>query len=171
MKRWLVATALVAAGATMAGAQAAAPMATVVDPATAKFEPVPNLPPCMKARVLRGDPGQGASVILARGTAGCTIPAHWHTASEQLGMVSGTARLHMKGETPAVLRPGAYAHVPSKHQHAFNCPSACTFFVISDAAFDIHYVDTSGNEIPPEQALKSGTTPAGTAAGPVKKSR
>jgi hypothetical protein len=28
-------------------------------------------------------------------------------------------------------------------------------FVYSDAAFDIHYVDATGNAIPPEQALRA----------------
>ena len=31
--------------------------------------------------------------------------------------------------------------------------SACTMFVNSDAVFDIHYVDASGQEIPAEKAL------------------
>ena len=29
-------------------------------------------------------------------------------------------------------------------------------FVVSDAAFDIHFIDQAGNEIPAEQALKVG---------------
>ena len=32
---------------------------------------------------------------------------------------------------------------------------ACTFFIASDAAFDIHYVDAAGKEISTEDALKS----------------
>jgi hypothetical protein len=43
--------------------------------------------------------------------------------------------------------------MPGKHVHQFTCASACSAFVSSDAAFDIHYVDTSGAEIPPETAL------------------
>jgi hypothetical protein len=43
--------------------------------------------------------------------------------------------------------------MPSKHVHQFTCTSACTAFVSSDAAFDIHYVDTDGKEIPPDTAL------------------
>ena len=46
-----------------------------------------------------------------------------------------------------------YAMMPSKHVHRFTCMSACTGFVTSDAAFDIHYVDAGGKEIPPEAAL------------------
>jgi hypothetical protein len=43
--------------------------------------------------------------------------------------------------------------MPSKHIHQATCTSACTMFVSSDAMFDIHYVDASGQEIPPEKAL------------------
>ena len=42
---------------------------------------------------------------------------------------------------------------PGKHVHQFTCSSACTAFVTSDAAFDIHYVDANGKEITPEAAL------------------
>jgi len=49
--------------------------------------------------------------------------------------------------------PGAYAYLPSKHAHAFSCPMACSYFIMADDKFDIHYVDEGGNEIPPDQAL------------------
>jgi hypothetical protein len=43
--------------------------------------------------------------------------------------------------------------MPSKHVHQFTCTSACSAFVSSDAAFDIHYVDASGAKISPDAAL------------------
>ncbi len=43
--------------------------------------------------------------------------------------------------------------MPSKHVHQFTCASACSAFVSSDAAFDIHYVDASGAEISADAAL------------------
>ena len=30
---------------------------------------------------------------------------------------------------------------------------ACSYFIMADDKFDIHYVDEGGNEIPPDQAL------------------
>ena len=39
------------------------------------------------------------------------------------------------------------------HVHQFKCTSACTGFVSSDTAFDIHYVDAAGKEVPLEAAL------------------
>jgi hypothetical protein len=70
-------------------------------------------------------------------------------------IVSGSAKVEMKdGGKTEVIGPGGYATMPSKHVHQFTCTSACTLFVSSDAAFDIHYVDANGQEVPPEKALE-----------------
>ena len=69
-------------------------------------------------------------------------------------MVSGTGRIEMKGQEPVLLRAGGFAAAPSKHVHQFTCVGrGCEFFLHSDAPFDIHYVDQSGKDIPPEQVL------------------
>jgi len=119
-----------------------------------KFAPLPGLPACATLAVESGDPSKAASVILLKGPAGCMIPWHWHTPTEQVMIVSGTAKVEMQdtGQT-SPLGPGGYAMMPSKHVHRFTCASACLAFVSSDAAFDIHYVDAKGSEIPPEAAL------------------
>jgi quercetin dioxygenase-like cupin family protein len=132
-------------------------------PATkSKLVNFPGLPTCMKGSVQNGDPSKGSSVILGKGLAGCRIPWHWHTATEQLMMVAGNAKVEMKDGAPMVLHPGDYASLPTKHVHQFTCQTACTLFIASDAAFDIHYVDSSGQEIPADQALKSQTHTAGS---------
>ena len=117
------------------------------------FVAVPAMPSCTTAAVQSGDPAKGASVLLAKATAGCVVPWHWHTPTEHLMIVSGSAKLEMKGGKSAVLDAGGYAMLPGKHVHQFTCVSACSFFVSSESAFDIHYVDLNGNEIPPEKAL------------------
>jgi hypothetical protein len=127
----------------------------VVHTAAAKFEAFPNMPDCFKGAVLHGDPATGPAIFIARSAAACRVPVHWHTPSENLMMVSGTARLAMKGQATETLRPNSYAFVPGHHQHQFTCPAACSFFVSSDGAFDIHYVDDTGKEITLEQALKA----------------
>jgi quercetin dioxygenase-like cupin family protein len=119
-----------------------------------KFTPTPGLPSCIPGAVQSGDPSKGPSVITFKATAGCAVPWHWHTPTEQLMIVSGSAKLQMKSGRTATLGPGDFALMPSKHVHQFTCVSACTGFVHSDAAFDIHYVDASGKEIPPDTALK-----------------
>jgi hypothetical protein len=45
--------------------------------------------------------------------------------------------------------------MPSRHIHQFRCTTACSLFVYSDAAYDIHHVDTQGKEISPDDALKT----------------
>ena len=123
-----------------------------------KLGPLPGMPACITIAVQSGDPSKGASVIVFRGTAGCKIPRHWHTPTEHVMMVSGSAKVEMvhNGSTTSI-GPGGYAMMPGKHVHQFTCTSACLAFVSSDATFDIHYVDESGKEIPPETALASKT--------------
>lgn len=118
-----------------------------------KLAPMPGMPPCIAMAVESGDPSKGPSVIVFKGTAGCMIPWHWHKPTEHVMIVSGSAKVEMKGGSTAILGAGGYAMMPSKHVHQFTCTSACTAFVSSDAAFDIHYVDANGKEIPPDAAL------------------
>lgn len=121
-----------------------------------KFAPLPGMPACVMSAVEHGDPAKGPSTIVFKATAGCKIPWHWHTPNEQVMIVSGSAKVEMKGGSTAVLGPGGFAHMPSKHVHQFTCTSACTAFVNSDAVFDMHYVDAAGKEIPPDKALATG---------------
>ena len=118
-----------------------------------KFAPLAGMPTCVTMAVESGDPSKGASMIIFKGSAGCLIPWHWHTPTEQVMIVSGSAKVEMKGGNASTLGAGGYAMMPSKHVHQFTCTSACMAFVSSDAAFDIHYVDASGKELPPETAL------------------
>lgn len=134
----------------------------------AKFMEFPGLPGCLVGSVQNGDPMKGAAVILAKAKTGCVVPWHWHTATEQLMFVSGTASVEMKDAGKKALSAGGYVNLPGKHQHEFRCTASCTFFITTDAAFDIHYVDASGNEIPVEQALKPAAKAKGMAA-PAKK--
>jgi quercetin dioxygenase-like cupin family protein len=118
-----------------------------------KLAPMAGLPSCVAMAVESGNPAKGPSVIVFKGSAGCVIPWHWHTPAEHVMIVSGSAKVEMKGGSNATLGPGGYAMMPGKHQHQFTCTSACTAFVSSDAAFDIHYMDVKGNEISPDAAL------------------
>ena len=118
-----------------------------------KFAPMAGLPSCVTLAVESGDPAKGASVIIFKAATGCLIPWHWHTPTEHVMMVSGSAKLEMKGGASAILGPGGFALLPGKHVHQFTCVSACSAFINSNAAFDIHYVDAAGKEIPPDAAL------------------
>jgi len=138
--------------AVTALAQVDKPMVTT--PATAKFVGLPVLPACATFAVEKGDPMKGPSILLIKATSGCQIPWHWHTAAEQLMFVSGTGKIEMQDAQPHALHKGDFAMLPAKHHHQFTCTSSCLFFNAIDGAFDIHYIDKSGNEIPPDEALK-----------------
>ncbi len=127
-----------------------------------KFVTIPPLPTCATGSVQSGDPTKGASVILARAAAGCTFPWHWHTPTEQVMMVRGAGRVQMKDGKPVTLKAGGFALMPSHHIHEFRCTESCVLFIYSDAAFDMHYVDAQGIEIPPDQALKAVKETAAT---------
>ena len=119
------------------------------------FANVPGLPTCTVGSVQNGDPTKGPSIIFAKIDAGCVIPWHWHTPSEHLMMVKGVAHVEMKDGKPLTLESGGYALMPSRHVHQFRCEKACSLYIYSDAAFDMHYVDAQGNEISADDALKS----------------
>ena len=146
------------AGAVLMALSLAAPvyaeehMSHSASPA-AKFGPVPGLPGCIVVSPRQGDPGKEAFVVLAKANTGCKIPWHWHTGKEQLMFVSGSAKVEMK-EATSTMSAGDYINLPAKHQHQFTCLAACKFFIESDRAFDVHYVDREGKEIPQEEALK-----------------
>jgi quercetin dioxygenase-like cupin family protein len=123
--------------------------------ASSKFVNLPGLPKCATASVQNGDPSKGAAVLLAKTSSGCVVPWHWHTASEQLMAVSGTGKVGMKDGSPVTLHSGDYVFLSGKGVHEFTCVTACNFFIVTDGAFDIHYVDKDGKEISPDEALKS----------------
>jgi quercetin dioxygenase-like cupin family protein len=125
-----------------------------------RFSVFPGLPACAPGSVKSGDPAKGPSIILAKADSGCVIPWHWHSPNEHLMMVRGAARVDMKDGKPLVLKVGDYAMLPGKHVHRFVCTSSCLFYVHSDAAFDIHYVNDKGEEISPQEALKPRAKPA-----------
>jgi quercetin dioxygenase-like cupin family protein len=133
--------------------------------AASEFVNFPGLPTCIKGSVKNGDPTKGSAVILAKSTAGCVVPWHWHTATEQLMVVSGSGQVEMKDGKPVMLHASGFANLPGKSPHQFTCTAACTFFIATDAAFDIHYVDKDGKEISADDALKS------KAKAPMKKEK
>ncbi len=70
-------------------------------------------------------------------------------------VVSGRGTAEMKDGKPMAMNAGDFAYLPAKNIHQFTAVTAVMMFDLPAAAFDIHYVDSKGNEISPEQALKS----------------
>jgi hypothetical protein len=68
----------------------------------------------------------------------------------------------MKSGGAHPLATGDYLYLEAKQAHQFTCVSSCAVFDVIDGAFDIHYVNAEGNEIPVERALKTTARPAAT---------
>lgn len=168
VRRLVVMAVLLAAVSMTTWAQENA-KAGVTTAAGSKFATLPVFPACATVSAQRGDPSKGGAVLLSKMTRGCVIPWHWHTAAEGLMIVGGKAKMDMKDAAAAALASGDYVYLPGKHMHQFSCLGACTFFVVTEGAFDIHYIDKDGKEIPPEQALGPAKKPAAAKATPKTK--
>ncbi len=151
--------------AGFAMAQQSAQQPQFLNAEEARFVSSPVLPECLSFAIEHGDPKAGSSISLLKFASRCTVPMHWHSASEHLMFVSGTGQLEMKGEQPHACKAGDYVFVPARHQHQLSCASGCTFQRAVDGPIDIHYVDAAGNEIPAEKALAAfGERPAAAVA-------
>ncbi|HEX7898019.1 MAG TPA: cupin domain-containing protein [Planctomycetota bacterium] len=92
----------------------------VTKAADVKWGPHPSVPGAFSA-VQSGDPSKGACVVMMKFPKGATIPAHFHTASEVVTVVSGTA-VFGAGEKVDLskgveLGAGSFIQVPSKSPH------------------------------------------------------
>jgi quercetin dioxygenase-like cupin family protein len=96
-------------------------------------------PACLKVARENGDPDKGASTFLLEAPSGCVVPAHYHTAEEQLMVVQGDVLTGMDGMTEATIGPGGFAMMPSKAMHWFTCKSkeTCLMFATFDRTYDI----------------------------------
>ena len=132
------------------------PDKAIVSKASAqKYAAIPGVPDCLTLAVLRGDPSTGPSVVEMKFTPGCIVPWHWHSGPEGVMPLGGLLEISMKDEKPVILVNGDYGYLPSKHIHQAKCSGSrpCAAIFVIDSAFDIHYVDKTGAEIPAAQAL------------------
>jgi quercetin dioxygenase-like cupin family protein len=163
----LFASALMVVISTRSAARTSDEKPTVAQAATAKFALIPNAPECFTIAVERGDPTKGPSVILAKFAPGCVAPFHWHTPSETVMIVSGSLQTQMQGDPAFVAHRGDFVHMPPRHVHRATClgVAPCLVFLSSDAAFDIHWVDATGNEISLDAALSGAKSSKKASAG------
>jgi quercetin dioxygenase-like cupin family protein len=96
-------------------------------------------PECLKVARENGDPDTGPSAFLLEAPSGCVVPAHSHTAEEQMMVVRGDVLTGMDGMSETVLSAGGFAMMPSKAMHWFTCKSksTCLMFVTFDRKYDI----------------------------------
>ncbi len=127
---------IAAVGATLHGRGQAHGVVTPLASANLVFD---GEPACLKVARENGDPDIGASTFLLEAPSGCVVPAHHHTAEEQLMVVRGDVLTGMDGMPETTMGPGGFAMMPSKAMHWFACKSkdTCLMFVTFDRKYDI----------------------------------
>jgi mannose-6-phosphate isomerase-like protein (cupin superfamily) len=166
MRAWLVMLGVMAAMGGWAPAHAKDPDNMItLNPQTLQYITIPNMPTCATAAILRGNPRWGPAWVMLRLASGCQVPWHWHTANETLLVVSGRGSVVARDGTPLQFAPGAFAYLPSHHQHRATCARTCLLFNTADSAFDIHYVGANGEEVSLAEALQLAAAPARPARG------
>jgi quercetin dioxygenase-like cupin family protein len=130
---------LLAAGGGPSRGQGQNPPHGTVTPLASAILVFDGEPACLKVGRENGDPDKGPSTFLLEAPSGCVVPAHYHTAEEQLMVVRGDVLAGMDGMAEATLGPGGFAMMPSKAMHWFTCKSknTCLMFVTFDSKYDI----------------------------------
>ena len=113
----------------------------VTKAADVQWGPHPGVKGAFSA-VQSGDPAKGACVVMMKFPKGATIPAHTHTASEVVTVVSGTA-LFGSGETVDLskgveLGAGGFIVVPGKSPHWAYAKEEFIITVNFSQAVDFH---------------------------------
>src|SRR5437879_11676602 len=104
---------LAAVGASSRGHGQISPRGIVTPLSSAKLV-FDGEPACLKVARENGDPDKGASTFLLEAPSGCVVPAHYHSAEEQLMVIRGDVLTGMDGMAEATLGPGGFAMMPSK---------------------------------------------------------
>jgi quercetin dioxygenase-like cupin family protein len=138
-KMFLCATPLLIVFAAVASSEGQIARHGVVTPLASAKLASDGAPSCLKVALENGNPESGASTFLLEAPPGCVVPAHYHTAEEQLIIVRGEVLTGMEGMAEQTLGPGGFAMMPGKAMHWFTCQSkeACLMFVTFDRTYDI----------------------------------
>ena len=97
---------LAAVGASSQGQVSPRGIVTPLASATLVFD---GEPACLKVARENGDPDKGPSTFLLEAPSGCVVPAHYHTAEEQLMVVRGDVLTGMDGMPETTMGPGGFA--------------------------------------------------------------
>lgn len=158
MRNWAPASALAAALAVLAwgmattraqdtGTRSADPH-RIVKAADIKWENgPPSLPQGLRISMLRGNPETGAFAMLLKMPVNYHIPAHWHSHSEDVTVITGTFQVGMGDvadeSKTTELTPAGFVHLPPKMHHFASTNRETVVQLESDGPFDIHYVNPS----------------------------
>ncbi|MBO0698064.1 MAG: cupin domain-containing protein [Zavarzinella sp.] len=106
----------------------------------------PGLPPGAQMAVLDGDPTKpGLFTVRAKMPDGYIVPPHWHSADENLTIISGSFGLGVGDKLePSKVRylpAGSYARLGKEERHYAICKGETVIQVHAVGPFDIHYVN------------------------------
>jgi quercetin dioxygenase-like cupin family protein len=102
---------------------------------------------CLESALETGDPDTGPSTFILKAPPGCRVPAHYHSAQEQLIVIRGRVATGMKGMRSVTLSAGGFAVMPGKAIHWFSCEGKdpCLMVVTFDQKYDIVWVAAQRN--------------------------
>ena len=105
-----------------------------------KFSPDADVK-CLSSALETGDPTRGRSTFVLKAPPGCVVPWHFHTAEEQLIIISGIVLAEMTDHQPTRLGAGGFAVMGTRMAHQFTCrgKQSCLMFVAFDRAYDIFW--------------------------------
>jgi quercetin dioxygenase-like cupin family protein len=115
----------------------------------------PVLPAGAEIAVLEGNPSEAGPVTMRlRLPAQYDVPAHWHSMTERVTVLSGTFHVGMGDKldrnASQTLSPGGFVSLPAKMHH-FAWTSAPTIVQINlQGPFDLYYVNPADN---PQKSL------------------
>jgi ChrR-like protein with cupin domain len=117
----------------------------------------PVLPPGAEISVLEGNPAEKGPVTLRlKFPANYEIPAHWHTNTERITVMSGTFNIGMGDrldrQTSQALQAGGYVSLPGKMHHFAWTKVATVVQLNLEGPFDIFYINAA--EDPQKQVTR-----------------
>ena len=117
-----------------------AAMGTIKPLSSVRFLPDKDVK-CLSSALEAGDPTRGPSTFILKAPPGCVVPWHYHTAEEQLIIISGMALAEMLGHPSTRLGAGGFAMMGGRMPHQFTCQgkSPCLMIVVFNRAYDIYW--------------------------------
>lgn len=117
-----------------------AAMGTIKSLSSVRFSPDKDVK-CLSSALETGDPTRGPSTFILKAPLGCVVPWHYHTAEEQLIIISGRVLAEMPGHPSTRLGAGGFAMMEGHMPHQFTCQgkSPCVMVVAFDRAYDIYW--------------------------------
>jgi len=127
----------------------AAEMHTLIAADAVKWGPAPPaLPKGIQFAVLTGNPGKNELFIVRiKASDGQLIPAHWHSKSEQITVLSGQFHLgqgdKLDKTKAEAIGPGGFAMMPAKMRHYAWVTGETVVQIAGLGPFDITYVNSA----------------------------